>query len=96
MRHNQRFLPVANRLPPQHVEELGRRAGHHDLHVFVVAQPQEPLEPRAGVFGTLALEAVRQQEHDAAEMPPLLFGTDDELIDDHLGRVGEVAELGLP
>lgn len=48
------------------------------------------------MFRTLALETVGQQEHHAAEVPPLFFRAEDELVDDHLGRVGEVAELRLP
>ena len=39
---------------------------------------------------------MRQEQHDAAEAVPLVFGADDELIDDHLGGVDEVAELRLP
>jgi hypothetical protein len=37
----------------------------HHLDVVLGAQAQEALEPRAGVLGTLALEAVRQQHHEA-------------------------------
>ena len=48
------------------------------------------------MLGPLAFEAVRQQQHEAAQPPPLLFGAGDELVDDHLGGVDEVAELRLP
>ena len=34
--------------------------------------------------------------HQAAAAAPLRLGRGDELVDDHLGAVGEVAELGLP
>ena len=60
------------------------------------AKAQKSLQPGAGMLGTLAFEGVRQKQHQAAQPPPLVFGTDDELIDDHLGRVDEVAVLGLP
>ena len=48
------------------------------------------------VVGTLALVAVREQQHDARALAPLLLGRRDELVDDGLRAVGEVAELGLP
>ena len=44
----------------------------------------------------LALVAVRQQQHDAGALAPLLLARADELVDDRLGAVDEVAELGLP
>jgi hypothetical protein len=58
---------------------------------------QEALQARAGVLGALALEAVRQKEHhQAAQAVPLVLGAHDELVDDDLRAVDEVAELGLP
>lgn len=44
----------------------------------------------------LALVAVRQQQHDRGALAPLLLARRDELVDDRLGAVGEVAELRLP
>src|SRR5690242_16038556 len=44
----------------------------------------------------LSLEAMRKEHHEAAQAAPLVFGTADELIDDHLGRIDEVAELRFP
>ena len=48
------------------------------------------------VFWALAFEAVRQQHHQTAQSIPFVFGAGDELIDDHLGTVPEVTELGFP
>ena len=48
------------------------------------------------MLGALAFEAVGQKQNDAAEVPPLFLGADDKLIDDHLGHVGEIAELSFP
>ena len=48
------------------------------------------------MLGALALVAVREQQHEAGRLPPLVLGGDDELVDDDLGPVAEVAELGLP
>ena len=59
-------------------------------------QRQEPLEARRGVLGALALVAVRQQQDQAGELAPLVLGRHQEVVDDDLGAVGEVAELGLP
>ena len=44
----------------------------------------------------LAFEAVGEQQHEAALLAPLVLGGDDELVDDRLRAVGEVAELRLP
>ena len=46
--------------------------------------------------GPLAFESVRQQHYQTAEPVPLVFGAGDELVDDHLGTVPEVTELGFP
>lgn len=43
-----------------------------------------------------ALHAVWQQQHDAVLSDPLGLTRADELVDDALGRVVEVSELGLP
>ncbi len=94
--HDQRLAEVAPDLPPQQVEELRRGRGHDDLDVVLGAELEEPLEPGAGVLGPLAFVAVRQEHDQPAASAPLRLGRGDELVDDHLGAVGEVAELGLP
>ena len=94
--HDQRLAAGAQHLPAQHVEHLRRRGRHADLHVLDRAQLQIALEARRGMFGTLAFVAVRQQQHDAAEAAPLGFARGDELVDDDLGAVGEIAELRFP
>ena len=48
------------------------------------------------MLGAFAFEGMRQKQHDAAQAAPFVFGTADELIDDHLGGVDEVAVLGFP
>ncbi len=45
---------------------------------------------------SLTLVTVRQEQHQSAQAIPLGFAGGDELIDDHLRAVGEVAELGFP
>ena len=48
------------------------------------------------MFRTLAFVAVRQQQHESAQAIPLRFAGTDELIDDDLRAVGEIAELAFP
>ena len=94
--HDQRFPVLAEHLPPQHVEHLRRRGRHAHLHVVLRAQLQEALGTRRRVLGTLAFEAVRQQHDQAADPAPLHFAGADELVDDHLRAVHEIAELRFP
>ncbi len=54
------------------------------------------LGPRARVLGPLALVAVRQQEDERRLQPPLRAAGGDELVEDHLRAVDEVAVLRLP
>ena len=94
--HDERLPPVAYHLAAEAVEVLGRRRRRDDLHVVFGGEEQEPFEAGARVLGAFAFECVRQEQHDAAEAAPLVFGAADELIDDHLGGVDEVAVLGFP
>src|ERR1041384_7503471 len=48
------------------------------------------------MLGALSFIAVRQQKHYTALLIPFLFTRCDELIDDHLSRIDEVAELSFP
>ncbi len=52
--------------------------------------------PAGRVVRALALVAVRQQQRHRGALAPLRLAGGDELVDDRLGAVGEVAELGLP
>ena len=91
-----RLAPGTQHLTPQAVKELRRRREIDDLHVVFGAEQEKALEPRARVLGPLALHAVRQQHDQAAQALPFVFGRGDELVDDHLGDVDEVAELRFP
>ena len=83
-------------LAAQHVEHLRRRRGHAHLHVVLGAQLQKALQARRGMLRPRALVTVRQQQRQSAEALPLGFAGADELIDDDLGAVGEVAVLRFP
>ena len=88
--------PSAGRLAAQQVEVLGGGGAVGDADVVLGGQLQEALQPGAGVVRALALPAVRQQQHQARDLAPLGLPRDDELVDDHLGAVDEVAVLAFP
>ncbi len=48
------------------------------------------------MLGTLAFVAVGQEQHDGRRATPLALRGGDELVDDDLRAVGEVAKLGFP
>src|SRR5690606_35516850 len=83
-------------LPTQRMEVLRGRAEIADLHVSLGAQLEEALETRAGVLRALSFVAVGQEHHEPRHATPLVLGAGDELIDDDLRAVDEVAELRLP
>ena len=64
--------------------------------IVVRGELEEALHARAGVLRALAIVAVRKEHDDAGEQTPLGFAGGDELVDDDLRAVDEVAELGLP
>ncbi len=57
---------------------------------------EEPSHAGAGVLRPLALVAMGQQQGQPGGQPPLGQSRRDELVDDDLGGVHEIAELGLP
>ena len=93
---HQRLAGPRQGLGPEQVEVLRRRrrVGHPD--VVLGGEHEEALQPGAGVLRPLALEAVGEQQHQAALLAPLVLGGHDELVDDDLAAVDEVAELRLP
>src|SRR5213083_460734 len=95
--HQDERLPEAPmHLAAEDVEVLRRRGQVADLHVVLGAELEEALEARARVLGALALVAVREEQHEAAHALPLRLRAGEELVDDHLRAVDEVAELRLP
>ena len=83
-------------LAAQHVEVLRRGRRVADPQVVLRAQGEEPLDAGARVLGALALEAVGEEQREPGLLAPLVLGGDDELVDDDLRAVDEVAELRLP
>ncbi len=94
--HDQRLAHVAQHLPAQHVEHLRRRRRHADLHVLQRAQLQIAFQARGAVLRALAFVAVRQEQAQARHAVPLGLARRDELVDDDLRAVGEIAELAFP
>ncbi len=71
--HDEGLAIRADDLPAERVEDLrgGGRVDH--LQVVFGAHRQEALEARAGVLWALALEAVRQEQGQAAEAMPFVL-----------------------
>ena len=96
-RHDdQRLADVALQLAARDVEVVGGRRAVRHLHVVFCAELQIALEAGGGVFRPLALIAMRQQNREARHAQPLALARRNELVEDHLGAIGEVAELRLP
>ena len=84
------------RLTAQQMEILRGGGGLADLNIVVRGELEVALDAGAGVLRALAFVAVGQQQGEAAEQAPLVFAGGDELVDDDLRAVGEVAELRFP
>src|SRR4051794_35593289 len=94
--HHQRFSELAAHLTSQAVKDLSRRREIANLHVVASAKLQEAFKPGARMLGTLALIPMRKKHHEPAHALPLALGARDELVDDDLRAVGEIAELRFP
>ncbi len=92
-------------------EEIGRHRWISYLQVTVLilpvdisrsqlplpaAQHEKPLQSRRRVLRSLAVQAVRQREHQSEPIAPFLLGAGESVVDDDLRRVGKVAKLGFP
>ena len=84
------------RLAPQEVEVLRGRRAVGQPQVDVRRGVEEPLGPRRRVVRSLAFVAVRQEQDERRRLAPLRAAGRDELVDDHLRAVDEVAVLRLP
>ena len=83
-------------LAAQHVKILCGRGRLADLHVVFGGELHEAFDARAGMFGPLAFVPVRKQKYHAGGKIPFVFAGADELVDDDLRAVREIAELRLP
>src|ERR1700680_4453315 len=93
---DERLPPGAAGLPAQQVKILRGGGRLADLHVFFAGELHEALDPRAGMLRSLAFIAVREKHYQAGRKIPFVFTGADELVDDDLRAVCEVAELRFP
>ena len=93
---DQRLAPVAQGLAAQQMKILRGVGRLRDLDIVFRGELEEALDAGAGVFRSLAFVAVRKKQDEAGEQVPLGFAGGDELIDDGLRDIDEVAELGFP
>src|SRR5260370_41453135 len=70
--------------------------GLADLHVVLGGELHKAFQAGAGMFRPLAFVAMRQKHHNTRGEIPLGLARADELVDDHLSAVCEIAELRLP
>lgn len=63
---------------------------------IIIAHLEISLHSGRGVLGTLAIISVRKEHDESRGKVPLSLSTSDVLIDNRLGTVGEITELGLP
>ena len=70
-------------------------AGVVGTHTWILCSAHNCMKRSSGrrVLRALALIAVRQQHGQAAESLPLVLAAGDELVDDNLGAIGEIAKL---
>src|SRR6476646_2789948 len=87
---------AAAHLAAEKMEILGRGCAIANLHIVFRAQLEEAFNAGAGVLWTLPLITVWQQQSQPDRLLPLAFGACDELVDDHLRAIDEVAKLGFP
>jgi hypothetical protein len=83
-------------LAAQQVEILAGVVGVATWMLFSAQSDSQRSTYGVGVLGPLAFVAVREQHHQAAHELPLALAGRDELVDDRLRAVDEVAELRLP
>src|ERR1700730_8250689 len=67
-----------------------------DLDVVFRAKLEKTFEAPAGMFRALAFVTVRQKQDDSTWPLPFRFSRNDELIDDGLRAIREIAELRFP
>jgi hypothetical protein len=90
------FDDFAKGLTSEEVKVVGGSGGVGNGHIVFGAELKKSFDAGAGVFGSLAVVAVREEESKARGGAPFRFGGADVLIDLGLGAVGEIAKLSFP
>src|SRR5207302_2247573 len=89
--HDQWFAPGPRYLAAQAMKILSWRGRVDDLDVVIRGQAKKTLQTRARVLRPAPFEAVGQKQHHTAQSPPFVFSAGNELIDDDLRRIPEIA-----
>src|ERR1700691_4198213 len=90
--YDERLAPRPQRLSAQQVEVLRGGGRLRDLDIVLRGELHVAFHARAGMLWTLYLVAVREEHDEAGEQTPLGFARGEELVDDDLRAVGEIAE----
>ncbi|OWK23592.1 hypothetical protein AJ87_34715 [Rhizobium yanglingense] len=93
---DQRLAEVALQLTAQDMEVVRRGRDVGNLHVVFRTKLQEALQARRRVFRTLTFVTMRQQADETRHAQPLAFARRNELVEDDLRTVCEIAELRFP
>ena len=83
-------------LAAQGVEIVGRRRQVAHLHIVFGAHLQVALKPGRGMLRTLTFIAMRQQHDETRHAQPFALARRNELVEENLRAVREIAELGFP
>ena len=94
--HDERAADGVERLSAKQMEVLRRRRAVRDADVLLRSELEEALEPRARVLRSVSFVSVREQKGQARGLAPLCHSRHDELVDNDLRAVDEIAELRLP
>ena len=96
-RHDdERLDEIALHLPAQNVEILRRGREIADLDIILGAEPAGNARGARWNVPDPGPRTRAEEENDAAGPLPFRFRRDDELIDDGLRAIGEIAELRFP
>src|SRR4029077_4475534 len=93
---HKRLAELAVQLAPEHMEIIGGRGAIGDLPIVLGAELEIALDPRRGMLRALALIAMGEQHDEAGHAQPFALAGGEELVDHHLGTIGEIPELRLP
>src|SRR5215472_9995555 len=95
-KNNERLSPATQCLTAQQMEILSGGRGLADLNIVLGRELKVSLNACARVLRPLAFITVRQQHHQSGKQSPFVLAGNNELINDDLCPVGEVAELRFP
>src|ERR1700686_3647469 len=93
---DERLAPGTADLAAQQMKILRSGGRLANLHVFFAGELHKALDARAGMLRPLAFITVGKKQDQAGGKIPFVFAGANELIDDDLRAVDEIAELRFP